>query len=114
MRAAALALALAACADAADPCAPMCDAAAALYGACLDDAGLGWDAVGYADEAAYLDACATWAWELRVLERDAVKRGELDAPGAVDATCEAREVALTAPDADCATYDAMDWSTAPW
>lgn len=96
------------CADPADPCTATCDAAASLYGGCLADWGAGWEAAGYADEADFVDACATWAWELRQLEADAGRTGE------VDAECEARTEALAAEDATCDTYTSMDWNTPPW
>lgn len=97
-----------------DPCAEMCNAAAVLYGGCLADWGAGWEAAGYSDEEDFLDACATWAWELRLLEQDAVDQGVIDEAGQVDSTCEARRDALSADDATCSTYTSIDWNDAPW
>lgn len=101
-------LLLLACAEAPDPCAEMCEAAASLYGGCLSGWGADWSAAGYADEADYLDACGTWAWELRALEADAGRSGQ------VDALCAERDAQLTADDATCETYTTMDWNTPPW
>ena len=97
-----------------DPCAEMCGVAADLYGGCLADWGADWTAAGYTDEADFLNACETWAWELRLLEADAVDQGVIDQPGQVDATCEERRDAFAADDATCATYTGTDWNHAPW
>lgn len=107
------ALLLLACDGAADPCPAMCQAAAPLVLTCLEAEGLDWGAAGYADEGAFLESCETWAWQARLLERDA---GE---EGAVDATCEARaasfEAALTDPAApDCAAWTEVRWEEMPW
>lgn len=115
-------LLLLACATRPDPCAAMCARAEELYGACLADWGLGWEAAGYEDGADFVDRCETWAWEMRILERAAVRRGELDGTGAVDATCTQREAALSAAiDAadtgaprDCAAYTDIAWDEVPW
>lgn len=100
---AALLLLLLAC-DEADPCVPMCAAAASLYGDCLRASGLDWPAAGYTDRADFLDACDTWAWEQRALEEAE------DASGRTDRACAAREAALTDPEATCDTFTEFDWS----
>ncbi len=97
-----------------DPCAEMCEAAAVLYGGCLRDWGAGWEAAGYDDEADFLDACNTWAWELRLLEEDAVERGVIEETGQIDGICLARRDAFTAEDATCSTYTSIDWNDVPW
>jgi hypothetical protein len=97
-----------------DPCADMCMAAAELYGGCLTDWGAGWEAAGYTDEEDFLDACSTWAWELRILEQDAVDQGLIDQTGQVDATCAERQAAFVADEATCSTYTSIDWNDAPW
>lgn len=114
-----LLLQLLGCAAEPDPCLAMCDAAAGLYGSCLADWGVGWEAAGYVDEDDFLDGCETWAWELRILEAEAVRRDELDQAGAVDGLCEQREVALTEAAADpddleCSAYTEIDWNEPPW
>lgn len=96
------------CAEPADPCTAMCAGAAELYGGCLSEWGADWSAAGYADEPDFLDACATWAWELRELEADAGRTGE------VDAECARREEAFTAEAATCDAYTSLDWNTPPW
>jgi hypothetical protein len=98
---------LAACAEP-DACTPMCAAAGQLYGGCLQDWGADWEAAAYADEADFLDACDTWAWEMHQLERDAGRTG------ATDAACAEREAALTADDATCESFTGIDWHTPPW
>ncbi len=102
-----LALMIAGCAEPAeDPCAPMCAAAASLYGACLEDWGADWAAAGYADGADFQDACETWAWEQRLLEDEAGQQG------VVDATCLEREALFT--EGTCEDFTAVDWSAALW
>jgi len=97
-----------ACAPAPDPCAAMCDGAASLYGGCLGEWGADWPAAGYADEADFLDACATWAFQMRALEVDAGRTGD------VDAECAAREATFAADDATCEDYTTLDWNSPPW
>lgn len=115
MRLAPLLLALAACGDdAPDPCDRMCAAAASLYGGCLEEWGAGWEAAGYEDDRDFLGSCETWAWELRLLEEDAVKTGEIARDGQVDAVCRERAAALSAEDAACEAFTGLDWHTPPW
>lgn len=92
----------------------MCAAAAALYGRCLDEAGADWAQAGFDDADAFTDSCETWAWEMRLLEADAVDRGHPEAQGAVDAACADRHAAMRAADAACAAYTGIDWSEPPW
>ncbi len=99
---------LLACAADPDPCTPMCEGAAALYGGCLTDWGADWSAAGYTDEAGFLDACTTWAFQMRALEADAGRTGD------VDAECTAREARFTAEDATCEDYTGLDWNSPPW
>jgi len=108
-------LLLLACAGAPDPCASMCSAAGELLGACVEDWELDWPAVGYADEADFLGSCETWAWEARLLEREARRQGEAER-GAVDLLCEQREVDLRAAieEPACEAWTAIDWSEMPW
>jgi hypothetical protein len=95
-----------------DPCEPMCQEAAVLYGGCLADWGLEWSAAGYEDEQHFLLSCATWAWELRELEEAALERGELGRTGSVDAVCVEREELFS--DGVCSDYTDIDWSELPW
>ena len=101
-------LLLAACAADPDPCTAMCVAAASLYGGCLTTWGADWESANYADEADFVDACATWAWEMRQLEVDAGKIG------ATDQTCLERSTAFQAEDATCDTYTTLDWNSPTW
>ena len=80
-------LILLACTPEPEPCDDMCAAAAVHTADCLAADELDWPAAGYDDEADFLDACATWAWELRVLD--------------VDPECAAREQALSAGELSC-------------
>ena len=106
---------LAACAvEAPKACDPMCSSAAELYGGCLEDWGVGWEGAGYEDREDFVDACDTWAWEMHVLEEDAVDRGVASDVGAVDAACEDRDAAMRAPDATCDAYTGVDWNEPPW
>ncbi len=91
-----------------DVCTPMCEAAASLYGGCLRDWGADWEAAAYTDEADFLDACTTWAWEMKQLERDA------DEIGATDETCEEREAAFADENATCDAFTGIDWHNPPW
>ena len=96
-----------------DPCVEMCQAAADLYGGCLEGWGLDWTAAGYDDEADYLGSCETWGWEMRALEAQAIRDGDAEA-GAVDGICVERTALLSAEDAECSAYTDIDWNTAPW
>ena len=97
-----------ACAAPEDPCTAMCAAAADLYGGCLSSWGADWEAAAYEDEADFLDACATWAWEERQLEAEA---GHV---GSVDTVCEERERQFAAEDATCDDFTSLDWSAPAW
>lgn len=89
-----------------DPCAAMCVAAEQLYGGCLESWSVDWSAAGYQDGDDFLDACDTWAWEMRLLEEAA---GE---SGTVDATCEAREASFI--EGPCEAFTETSWNDYPW
>ena len=89
-----------------DPCEETCDQAQRLFEACLDDWGIDWTDAGYQDADDYLDACLTWAWEMRTLAADA---GD---PGAADSLCEERTTELET--GTCDAYLAIDWAYQPW
>ncbi len=101
-------LLLLSCERTADPCTGMCQAAAALYGGCLTSWNADWEAANYADEDDFLDACATWAWEMRQLEVDAHETG------ATEQMCVERSAAFSAEDATCDSYTTLDWNTPDW
>ena len=92
----------------------MCASASTLYATCLDEWDLDWQAAGYDDAAGFVDACETWAWQMRELEADAVQRDQLDEPSAVDAACADRNAVFTDDLAVCEDYADVDWSTVPW
>jgi hypothetical protein len=92
----------------------MCAAATTVYGTCLDDWELDWEAAGYRGPGDFDESCQTWVWEMQELEQDALKQGVLDESGAVAGACRERLAALSADDASCETYTALDWSRAPW
>ena len=89
-----------------DPCADMCVAAEQLYGGCLTDWGLDWTAAGYEDGDDFLDACDTWAWELRLLEEAAGESGTVD-----DACVEREALFIEGP---CEAFTDTPWSDFPW
>ena len=93
-------------------CDEMCAAAAGLYGACLEDWGLDWSAAGYEDEDDYLESCRTWAWEMALLQQDALERGVEEAEGWLGTTCALRLRAFRSEDASCETYTSLDWEPA--
>lgn len=99
-------LVLGACAEQADPCVPMCRAAADLYGGCLEGWGVEWTSAGYDDEEHFLESCETWAWSTRVLEEDAGESGQ------IDAICRDRRALFE--DGECADFTSTDWSALPW
>lgn len=103
-----------ACATELPACDRMCVAATAVYGACLDDWELDWDAAGYRGSGDFEQSCQTWVWEMQELEKDAVDEGILNERGALVQTCRERHADLSADDASCETYTALDWSRAPW
>jgi hypothetical protein len=86
----------------------MCEAGAELYGGCLAEWDADWSAAGYADEADFLDACATWSFEMRSLERDAGHDGE------TDRSCADRAAQFSSPAATCDDFTSTDWNTPPW
>lgn len=108
-------LLLLACAGPPDPCESMCAAAGELLGACVEDWDLDWQAVGYDDEADFLNRCETWAWEARLLEREARREGEAER-GAVDALCEQRGDSLraAAEGPACEAWTGIEWGEMPW
>ena len=112
----ALLILLAACGHPTAPaaCDAMCVEAEALYGGCLEAWGLDWSAVGHRDGAEFRDSCATWSWEMAILERDAVRRGRIEGPGALEETCASRAAIFGADEATCADYTGLDWSLPPW
>jgi hypothetical protein len=91
-------LLLLSCAQPPPACAQMCQAAADLYGGCLEGWGADWSAAGYVDQADFLDACETWVWEQQLLEtRD------------LPATCADRTRRYSAPAATCEEYTEDSW-----
>ena len=106
-------LGLLSCAQDPDPCDDMCAVAASVQCSCLDEWEADWTDIGYRDQAGFFGSCQTWAWEMRLLEEDALSRGEVEALGAVDRSCESRTSVLE--DAQgCDDWTAIDWSTTPW
>ena len=97
-----------------DPCAQMCSAATRLYGGCLAAWNAEWSAAGYNSADDFFHRCETWAWEMRLLEDDARRQGEIDASGYVDATCTRRYSRLTSRDATCTDYTDIDWNQVLW
>ncbi len=97
----------------ADPCAAMCQSAADLYGGCLSDWDTNWAAAGYDNRPDFISACETWAWEMRILERDARRHSDVK-KGAVDRACQRRDECFLAPDATCEDFTGLDWNTPPW
>ncbi|MCB9745196.1 MAG: hypothetical protein H6740_21585 [Alphaproteobacteria bacterium] len=84
-----------------------CDAAALSWGACLEERGLSWSNVGYADADAFRESCEVQAWEWTRLEREEAE------PGVTEATCAQREAPLReAP--GCESWEAVDWQAPPW
>lgn len=95
-------------------CETMCLSAAALYGGCLTDWGVDWAAAGFADEAAFLNSCETWGWQMSLLQDAALAEGTHEDAGWLAATCEEREAAMSAEDAACSVYTGIEWNDAPW
>jgi len=83
-----------------DPCEPMCLAAADLHELCFESGETDWPSLGYADRRDYLDACHTWAWEMRLLVGDEV-----------DQACVERAVLFE--EGECADLDTVDWNEPP-
>lgn len=104
-----LSLLVAACAEGVpDACVDMCAAAAPLQAACLDADGLDWTATAWGDAAGFVASCETWAWESRLLERDARRRGPLDGRG-IEEICVERRDTFLAAGAGCEAYEDIDW-----
>ncbi|MBN2798171.1 MAG: hypothetical protein JXX28_03420 [Deltaproteobacteria bacterium] len=92
-----------------DPCDATCEAGESLLARCGT-----WEEGGFDDRADFIERCATWSWELRLLEAEALQSGVLQRRGAVDATCRERTELLTSDQADCESWASLEWSTAPW
>jgi len=92
----------------------MCAQAAAVQCGCLDAWGSEWSDIGYRSQQDFFEGCQTWAWEMKLLESDAVSRGELDGPGALESACQDRTAILEAPDLTCDDWSALEWSVVPW
>ncbi len=97
-----------------DPCADMCSASAQVYGACLESWGASWEAAGYSDARDYFHSCETWAWELRLLEKQAKRDGEVPQTGRVDKVCRTRAEELRNSETQCETWESIDWESLPW
>ena len=82
-------------------CEAFCAQATQTYGACLDDWSLTWADAGYADGAAFENACTTWAWTEQQIRSDA---GVDDPVGQVEAQCAA------APVETCSDVTGFDWT----
>lgn len=95
-------------------CDALCVAAAEHQRACLVEWGVEWDAAGYEDEADFLLSCQTWAWEMSLLEADAVANGVLAQPGTLAETCTDWTTAYAETDMTCASELPVDWHTPPW
>jgi len=83
---------------ASDTCVEMCCAATELYGGCLSDWGLKWEAAGHADAESHDRSCQTWAWE----------QTQLHGTKVVDALCTER--AALFEEGICTDYTSIDWN----
>lgn len=90
-------------------CDDMCAVAAERRGACLEREGLDWEAAGYADAADFEAACLTWAWEQRLLAREAAG---VAAARSVEETCLMRQRAYE--EDTCDELATIDWSAPAW
>jgi len=109
------ALVLIGCAERTVPeeCVDMCHAATNVFASCLLSWGVQWQSTGYADAADYTASCETWAWEMSMLETDAVQR-EVTHAGVLQASCDDRLTQLTQAQTNCEVYTQIDWNTPPW
>jgi hypothetical protein len=105
-RAIPLLLALASACASADPCEDFCEVVASRTGECLAAGDLAWSATAWSDQEDLRGSCSAWAWEWRLLEADAGRRG------ATDAWCSEQEPILAG--ATCDQVLAFDWEAAPW
>ena len=92
-------------------CLELCEQTATAYDSCLQQQDLDWQATDYSGRDDFIGRCETWAWELSMLERDALKRGEIEQPQ-VDGACQERNVVM----AESEPCDAVTtaWSAVPW
>ena len=94
-------------------CEDMCLAGTLLYGACLQDWGLDWFAVGYEGAQGHLDACRTWSWEQSIFEKEALKNGLIETSGWLENTCEQGAQLFQNPEASCNDYTGFSWLIFP-
>ena len=97
-----------------DPCAAMCSAATRVYGGCLTSWDATWRDAGFADERDHFHSCETWAWEMRMLEKNALRRGNITALGHVDEHCSVKESELLSETMTCDEWSAIDWEAPLW
>ncbi|MED5371294.1 MAG: hypothetical protein VX899_09785 [Myxococcota bacterium] len=106
-------LSLLACAahpdQAPEPCLQMCAEAQSLYGACLEDWGLGWEDAGYSDGQDFQASCEVWTWELLVLEEEEISAGDPSAAHRTESMCSERLADLSADEATCSAYTEQQW-----
>ena len=91
-------------------CATTCATLLEAQQSCLDDLELEWTDLGHESPESFAHSCETWSWELAVLERDAVRRGEATKGAAAD-HCAERTAELG--DASCIDLQRLDWRV-PW
>tara|TARA_B110000037_G_scaffold219815_1_gene285777 strand:+ start:1566 stop:1943 length:378 start_codon:yes stop_codon:yes gene_type:complete len=84
-------------------CIDMCEAAADLYGSCLDGWGVSWIEAGFKSEDSFLGSCETWSWEQSILNEDI---------SVVEAVCIERldQINIGIEDNDCTAYTEIDWN----
>ena len=111
----ALGVGLGACApEVPESCVTMCEAATTVYAGCLEQWELDWPAAGYDDAQAFTASCETWAWEMRLLHRDALRRGYTADRTWLAQTCDERDATLSSESATCEDYTDIDWNELPW
>ena len=97
-----------------DPCAAMCSAATRVFGGCLATWEAEWSDAGFSDERDHFHSCETWVWEMRLLENNAKKQGQIKNLGHVDGHCVDMETSLLSADMTCTAWSAIDWEEYPW
>ena len=95
---------VAGCADVpsvSESCEHMCERATSLYGACLEEWGVGWSSAGYDDADAHQESCEVWSWQT----------SELHGAETIDGICESRSDVFE--NGTCDDYSDTDWNEVP-
>ena len=95
-------------------CHRMCAEAAAGLEPCLEEDGLGWEAMGYQDADDFQDACETWAWEQEAMARDASPEQGGGEGGVRQLARTCKDWRTTFTEGTCEERQSVPWGEPAW